>query len=187
MLCPNCHAKTENYRVKNVSGRIHNTPETYFMTDEEIKQRNEERKIKRRIPEEQKKRKTKPLSICPICGKKFKAEGTRKYCSVECYRKDLKTNRPSLIELINSFKELGSFVQVALKYNVTDNAVRKWCDLYQIPRSTKEIKEYINQNFNGNLKISQKKELKNRIKFIQQFDYSDNLLNTFLNAREAGK
>lgn len=31
------------------------------------------------------------------------------------------------------------------------------------------------------------KELKNKVKFIQQFDYSDNLLNTFTNAREAGR
>lgn len=187
MLCPNCHSKTDNYRSKNVSGRVHNAPETYFMTKEEVKEREEQRKANKRIPEEKRKRKTKPLSICPVCGKEFKAEGTQKYCSVECYKQDIKSNRPPLIELINSFKESGSFVQVALKYNVTDNAVRKWCDLYQIPRSTKEMKEYINLNFNGEFKIPQKKELKNKVKFIQQFDYSDNLLNTFTNAREAGR
>lgn len=187
MLCPNCHSKTDNYRAKNISGRIHNVPETYFMTDKEVEKRKEERKAKKRIPEEQKKRKTKPLSICPICGKEFKAEGSQKYCSVECYRQDVKGNRPPLIELINSFKEAGSFVQVAIKYGVSDNAVRKWCDLYQIPHSTKDLKEYINQNFNGEFKIPKKKELKNKVKFIQQFDYSDNLLNTFTNAREAGR
>lgn len=59
--------------------------------------------------------------------------------------------------------------------------------MYQIPHSTKEIKEYINLNFNGEFKTPQKKELKNKVKFIQQFDYSDNLLNTFTNAREAGR
>ena len=191
MLCPNCHSKTDNYRAKNISGRVHNTPETYFMTEEEVKKREEERILRRRekqrIPEEQKKRKSKPLSICPVCGKEFKAEGTQKYCSVECYRKDSKGNRPELITLIDSFKECHSFVQVGLKYGVSDNAVRKWCRLYGIPDSTKELKEYINQNFNGEFKIPKKKELKNKVKFIQQFDYSDNLLNTFTNAREAGR
>lgn len=187
MLCPNCHAKTENYRSKNTLSRVHNAPETYFMTDAEVKQRYEEKLAKRRIPEDQKKYKPKPLSVCPVCGKEFKPRGTQKYCSVECYKKDSKGNRPELITLINDFKEHNSFVQVGLKYGISDNAVRKWCRLYGIPDTTKELKEYINKNFNGEFKFYEKKEPKNTVKFIEQYDYSDNLLNTFKNAREAGR
>ena len=125
MLCPNCHAKTENYRSKNTPSRVHNAPETYFMTDAEVKQRYEEKLAKRRVPEDQKKRKSKPLFICPICGKEFKAKGTQKFCSVECYKQSVKTNRPTLLELIESFKQLNSFVQVGRKYNVSDKAIVK--------------------------------------------------------------
>ena len=59
--------------------------------------------------------------------------------------------------------------------------------MYGIPDTTKELKEYINKNFNGEFKFYEKKEPKNTVKFIEQYDYSDNLLNTFKNAREAGR
>ena len=35
-----------------------------------------------------------------------------------------------------SFSELGRL------YNVSDNAIRKWCDKYNLPRTKKAIKEY---------------------------------------------
>ena len=51
---------------------------------------------------------------------------------------------PSLDEFILSFIELGSFVGVAKKYNVSDNALKKWCKHYDIPSGKKELMEYIN-------------------------------------------
>ena len=56
---------------------------------------------------------------------------------------------------------------------------------YGIPTSIKELKQYINQNFNGEFKFPKKKESKNTVKFIEQYDYSNNILNTFANARDA--
>ena len=49
------------------------------------------------------------------------------------------------MQLIQDFKELKSFVQVGVKYEVSDNAVRKWCKLYDIPVKAKELKEFINK------------------------------------------
>ena len=48
-----------------------------------------------------------------------------------------------LFVTIQDFKELKSFVQVGLKYNVSDNAVRKWCKLYGIPFKSKELTEFL--------------------------------------------
>ena len=84
--------------------------------------------------------------ICPICGKEFKPIKGAKYCSLECYneaRLEIKNNRPDFLQLIKDFKELKSFVQVGKKYNVSDNAVRKWCKYYQLSEKTTALQKYI--------------------------------------------
>lgn len=153
ILCPNCHAKTDNYRVKNANqGRIIQDPKTLYLTEEEIQQREIERKAKKcgktveqYLIDKEKSKKTKEKT-CPVCGKVFKpSDSTQKYCSQECYRMDNKGKRPTLIQLIQDFKELKSFVQVGVKYEVSDNSVRKWCRLYGIPDKSKEIKEFIDK------------------------------------------
>ena len=152
ILCPNCHSQTENFRAKNVKGRIIQDPETLFLTEEEIQQREIERKAKRckKTVEEYLESKSKPKldKICPVCGKSFKGRGNQKYCSQECYKEDNKGSRPGLPQLLNDFLELKSFVQVGNKYGVSDNAVKKWCKLYNIPFHIKELRDYI-QNFNN--------------------------------------
>lgn len=154
MLCPNCHAKTDNYRSKNsIQGRIIQDPKTLYLTEEEIQQRDIERKAKKcgKTVEQYLKDKTNGRrkledKICPVCKKIFRpSDATQKYCSQECYKEDNKGNRPTLLQLIQDFKELKSFVQVGVKYGVSDNAVRKWCKLYGIPNTAKEIKEFINK------------------------------------------
>lgn len=49
--------------------------------------------------------------------------------------------RPPREQLLQEIKELG-FVGTGKKYNVTDNAIRKWCDVYKLPRTKKEIMDY---------------------------------------------
>ena len=34
-----------------------------------------------------------------------------------------------------------SFVDIGKKYNVSDNAIRKWCDTYNLPRLATLIKQ----------------------------------------------
>ena len=46
-------------------------------------------------------------------------------------------------ELIESFKELTSFKEVGRKYNVSDNAVRKWLNKYDLPSTKEEIKKIL--------------------------------------------
>lgn len=97
ILCPNCHTQTDTYGRNNIPKKQINSCRNFKDTN---------------------------CKHCEVCGKPMKSK-RGKYCSTECYNKtqlkwDTKTE-----EIINSFKELGSFVQVGRKYGVSDNAVRK--------------------------------------------------------------
>ena len=37
------------------------------------------------------------------------------------------------------------FTQIGREYNVTDNAIRKWCKSYDLPSKTSDIKKIIEQ------------------------------------------
>lgn len=122
ILCPNCHAFTDNYRGKNIKPNSQEENSTIesckiIFKDEEII------KPKKEII----------LKYCENCGVLLEGKKRQnKYCSVECYRELSKGKRPSVFELIEKFKELKNFVQVGKFYNVSDNAVRKWCSFYGI-------------------------------------------------------
>lgn len=101
--------------------------------------------------------------LCPNChsqtktfaGKNIHKERKRYYCidcgneiergsdrCVECaslLRR--KTERPSKDELIGLLKShKGNFTAIANIYNVSDNAIRKWCKFYELPTHTKDYK-----------------------------------------------
>jgi len=39
------------------------------------------------------------------------------------------------------------FTQIGKEFNVTDNAIRKWCDKYKLPRTKKEINKYTDEEW----------------------------------------
>lgn len=41
-----------------------------------------------------------------------------------------------------------SFTSIGKQFNVSDNAVRKWCDKYNLPRTKAEIKNYSDEEWN---------------------------------------
>lgn len=151
LICPNCHALTDNYRGKNIDKISKDKIDVNLNKSEEnkdnfsIEKTINNKKVKV-VEIKPKKHKSGQIKICPVCGKEFTSKKSdQKYCSQICYQEDTKGNRPTLIQLIKDFKELKSFVQVGIKYSVTDNAVRKWCRLYGLPIHTKELELYINQ------------------------------------------
>lgn len=144
LLCPNCHAYTDNYRGKNIKWsaqkKISEVEQPKFK-ETLIDDGNLEPEKKYIIIEsgaetkqaEPKSRKTKEPRYCAFCGKELVGkQRNNKYCSQECAHKANGSKRPDVFTLLNDFKELKSFVQVGKKYGVTDNAVRKWCSLYSI-------------------------------------------------------
>lgn len=148
ILCPNCHAQTDNYRGKNIAkaDQIETSSNIEILSEEEAKEREEKRRESRRIPKDQWKNTLLILEdkVCPICGKTFNpSNNNQKYCSLECYSEDRmnSSHRPSSIELIEKLKEnKGNFTAVGKFYEVTDNAVRKWCRLYKISDKSKDYK-----------------------------------------------
>lgn len=75
------------------------------------------------------------LYKCPICGK-YKSS-TSKHC-FSCNNKKQTENIPSREKLKETLL-LRNFTKIGKMFNVTDNAVRKWCKKYKLPYLTKEL------------------------------------------------
>ena len=74
---------------------------------------------------------------CKRCGKKLKTNAI--HCR-ECIAfLNRKVDRPTREELKNDIRILP-MTKVGEKYGVSDNAVRKWCDAYNLPRRSTDIK-----------------------------------------------
>lgn len=56
------------------------------------------------------------------------------------------TNRPSRQELKNLIRS-KSFSAIGREFGVTDNAIRKWCEAENLPRTKKEIKQYTDEEW----------------------------------------
>lgn len=84
--------------------------------------------------------KTHKVYYCKICGKEISKGAI--HCE-ECNRKIsrkvlIRPSREELKQLIRT----TPFTQIATKYGVTDNAIRKWCDAENLPRTKKKIQSY---------------------------------------------
>lgn len=84
-------------------------------------------------------------NYCTICNKKIKNSNT--YC-LDCYKKEKAKNIPVKEVLINDLLTY-SMIQIGKKYNVSDNAVRKWCKKYDLPYKQKDIIEFRNNYTKG--------------------------------------
>lgn len=84
--------------------------------------------------------------ICINCSKEFSHnEKDIKYCSVSC--SDIgrrKSERPSSEELYEMLTT-NSFSDVGKLFNVSDNAIRKWCKQYNIPHKSTYYRELRNK------------------------------------------
>lgn len=84
------------------------------------------------------------IKSCLNCGKDFYTKYTlSKYCSKGCRLEDASKNIPTKEKLIYIFQEKSSFTQVGKHFGVSDNAVRKWCVKYDLPKSSKKMKKYL--------------------------------------------
>ena len=91
LLCPTCHALTDNYAGKNIK-RIKKQKSTY------------------------------PPKPRP-------------------------TKRPPKEQLLEDYREYGGFSGIGRKYDVSDNAVKKWFAYYGFPITVKEVRQMIIQKF----------------------------------------
>ena len=68
---------------------------------------------------------------CECCGSEL--SGKNKKMCLDCYKKQISKHIPTKDVLYNLLMK-HSFLYVGKLYGVSDNAVRKWCDKYNIPR-----------------------------------------------------
>ena len=82
--------------------------------------------------------------FCKKCGKllKYKAQYCRECISII----NRKVERPSRNQLKTLIRTLP-FTTIAKQFNVSDNAIRKWCNSENLPRTKKEIKSYSDEEW----------------------------------------
>lgn len=124
LVCANCHRGIHNGYLQ-----IPNNYETFY--DDEIAQN---------LLSELEQIKHGKKHYCQRCGKLISTKDAI-YCT-ECARLMRRVvDRPNRDELKIMIRSIP-FTQIARKYNVSDNAIRKWCDEYNLPRKVSEIKQY---------------------------------------------
>lgn len=128
ILCPNCHSMTDNYRGKNVKRKKTEPSSIWLDVIEQSKNLELPKKIKH----------------CKSCGNEYSGN-SKKYCSIECYYDGKRVNKtiPKVPELLESFEKYKTFTSVGRYYNVSDNAVRKWCENYGIMEIIKNSKKVL--------------------------------------------
>ena len=84
--------------------------------------------------------------FCSICSEPVSRKGCKcPRCSKIAQRTVERPNREELKNLIRT----SSFVQIGKQYNVSCNAIRKWCKLEGLPFRKRDIKTYSNTEWNN--------------------------------------
>ena len=77
---------------------------------------------------------------CVVCGETIISNRDRKTCSTNCanetFKKCERPNKEDLVELLTE----NSFSFVGKMFNVSDNAIRKWCKGYGLSAKAKDYK-----------------------------------------------
>lgn len=81
---------------------------------------------------------------CIDCGTTISNKSKRCRKCVATYNKNHNTSRPVTKEQLFDLIKTKSFTEIGKMYNVSDNAVRKWCQRYDLPRTKKELKQIAN-------------------------------------------
>lgn len=131
LLCANCH--------REVHYSLNQGNKLELRTSYNQERSNEIRNI---IIQE----KTKIKHFCLDCGNEISRWGQRCQKCAELHNRMVE--RPSR-ELFKREIRTIPFTVLSKKYGVSDNAIRKWCDNYHLPRRKSEITSYSDEEWNA--------------------------------------
>ena len=80
-----------------------------------------------------------PKKYCIDCRIEISYTATR--CN-KCAAKQRIIEKPINREELKKLIRNTPFTTIGKQFNVTDNAIRKWCKSYNLPTTKKEIKQY---------------------------------------------
>lgn len=103
------------------------------------KQDNQEYPIQERT-----KKKSKVINRCCDCGKEISKGAER---CVQCESKNRIKPKKITREELKEYIRTKSFLEIGRMYGVSDNAIRKWCDSYNLPRKKREINSYTDEEW----------------------------------------
>lgn len=84
-------------------------------------------------------------NYCKDCGKEISASALR---CISCSSKNRVIEKPLSREELKQQIRTLPFTKIAENYNVSDNAIRKWCISYNLPSKKKDIKTYSDEQWN---------------------------------------
>lgn len=169
LLCPNCHSQTDNFCSKNIKKSpvsddvlikalqeqpsIRQALLSVGLSDGSVNYKRAKALLTRDgvvLPEKQHiaKKFSEDYSdgVCLDCGKPISYGAARCVrCAAIDNHKDI-SKRPERNTLKSQIRDLP-FTKIGEIYGVTDNAIRKWCDFYNLPRKKAEIKKYSNEEW----------------------------------------
>ena len=90
--------------------------------------------------------KIKVVNKCPICGKNI--EYRSQYC-IDCYKQSQRQHIFDTIsrqELKNKIRVMP-FTVIAKEFNTWDKTIKRWCKIYNLPSTKKEINSYSDKDW----------------------------------------
>ena len=81
-------------------------------------------------------------NFCIDCGKKITSKSLRCAECAQKYRKDIaQESKPITREELKTLIRENTFVDIGKQFRVSDNAIRKWCKIFNLPSSSQQIKK----------------------------------------------
>lgn len=84
--------------------------------------------------------------FCSCCGIKLNKSTISNMCKKCLYVSFRVVERPNRDELKKSIR-IFTFVELGIKYTVSDNTIRKWCKYYNLPYRKSDINNYNNEEW----------------------------------------
>ena len=81
---------------------------------------------------------------CIDCGIEISKNSKR---CLACQNKSRQQEKPVSREKLKQLIRTTPFTQIGQYYGVTDNAIRRWCDFYNLPRRKKDIEKYTKEEW----------------------------------------